>query len=153
MRDKYMSQPCKTQQNVNYAGKTAKEPNSAAGTPSCRSHDGALALVGRRVRVLGLLDLLDEKLEGLGDADVVAGAGLGPGAAELLSELLPFLNADLSLLGSQIALVADDADGYLLRALFESVSIKYEQGKGWGHGRAAYDVVKDLLADDADHLE
>lgn len=82
-------------------------------------HDHALAVVGRSVGVLGLLDLVNEQLKGFGNMDIVSGTSLGPSAAELLSELLAVLWADLALLWSQVALVADDTDRYFLASLHE----------------------------------
>lgn len=58
--------------------------------------------------------------------DVIPGAGLGPGAAELISQLLAILGADLALFGPQVALVADDADGDFLAALGREET--YQQG-------------------------
>lgn len=83
------------------------------------SHHGALAIVGRGVGVLRLLDLFDEQLKGLGDTNIVAGTGLGPGAAKLFGELLAVIVADLALFRSQIALVTNDADGNLFAALWK----------------------------------
>ena len=58
--------------------------------------------------VLGLFDLGDHELKGLGDVLIVAGAGFGPGTLELRPEVLAFFRRHLSLLWTQIALVADD---------------------------------------------
>ena len=73
------------------------------------SHKDALSSVSRLVRVLALLDLADQQLKGLGDILVVARAGLGESAIELLGQLPALLGCDLALLGPEIALVADDA--------------------------------------------
>lgn len=58
-----------------------------------------------------LFDLSNEKLKGLANILIVAGTALGPGAVVLLAQLLAVLGADLSLLGSEIALVAHNDDG------------------------------------------
>ena len=64
------------------------------------SHQHALAALGRHVRVLRLLDLVDQELECLADVLVVARTRLGPRALELLGQLLSLLGRHLPLLGS-----------------------------------------------------
>lgn len=80
-------------------------------------HQDAVALAGWSVGVLSLLNLLNKELEGLRHIHIITGTGFGPGAAQLLSELLALLGGDLSLFRSKVALIADDTDGDLLRAL------------------------------------
>ena len=63
-------------------------------------HQHALATLSRHVRVLRLLDLVDQELECLADVLVVARACLGPRALELLGQLLSLLGRHLPLLGS-----------------------------------------------------
>lgn len=73
-------------------------------------HKNAIALLGRFSRVLRRLNLSNHKLKSLADIRVVLGAGFGPTALELLSQLLAFLDADSALVRAQIALVTDDND-------------------------------------------
>lgn len=87
---------------------------------SLPSHDLArLPPSGGLVRVRRLLDLPDHELERLDDVLVVAGTGLRERALEALCELLAVLGRNLALLGSQIALVADDDDRDPFCALLE----------------------------------
>jgi hypothetical protein len=98
--------------------------------PLCKSvsqlslHQNTIALARRLAGVLRLLDLPDQELESLAHVLVVSRARLGPAALYLLGELLSIFGCDLSLLGSQVALVADDADGDRLSALVFLVSLR-----------------------------
>lgn len=81
------------------------------------SHNSALAPGRRLIGILGLLDLSNKLLKGLGDVLVIASTGLGPGTLKLLTKLLAILGSNLPLFGAQIALVADNDDGDPLDAL------------------------------------
>lgn len=80
-------------------------------------HQNAIALGRSLAWVLRLLNLSDQELESLAHVLVVSRARLSPAALYLLRELLSVFGCDLSLLGAQVALVADDADGDRLGAL------------------------------------
>lgn len=73
-------------------------------------HQNAVALGWCLAGVLRLLNLSDQELKGLANVLVVSCARLGPAALYLFGELLSIFGGDLSLLGSQVALVADNAD-------------------------------------------
>lgn len=75
-----------------------------------RLHKNAVALLRGLAWGLRLLDLSDHELKGLGHIGVVGRASLGPPALQLLSKLAAILRANLALLRSQIALVADNDD-------------------------------------------
>lgn len=81
------------------------------------SHDGALVASIRLIRVLGLLDLRNELLKGLGDVLVIASTRLGPGTLQLLGKFLAVLGGNLTLLRAKIALVADNNNGKPLNTL------------------------------------
>lgn len=74
-------------------------------------HQDAIALSRCLAGVLRLLDLSDQELERFADVLVISCARLGPAALDLLGHLLSIFGGNLSLLGSQVALVADDDDG------------------------------------------
>lgn len=78
----------------------------------CRQslHEFTLPTARALVGVLGLLDLRNQELKSLANVLVVASAGLGPRAVELLRQLAPVFLADLSLLGPQIALITHNDD-------------------------------------------
>lgn len=95
-------------------------------------HDGAFTAVGRGVRVLRFLDLLDKEIKGLAHANVIAGTSFGPGARMLLSELLAGFGGDLTLLGTQVTLISYDADRNLVNALQGWI---LSHGQQWGPWR------------------
>lgn len=86
-------------------------------------HQNAIALGRSLAWVLRLLNLSDQELESLAHVLVVSRARLGPAALYLLRELLSVFGCHLSLLGAQVALVADDADGDRLGALKSVVQL------------------------------
>lgn len=86
--------------------------------PRARSHELALAIGRRLVRVLRLFNLANQQLKRARHVLAVARAGLGPRALVALGERLALLGRDLSLLGAEVGLVADDADGDGVCALF-----------------------------------
>lgn len=74
-------------------------------------HDRALLVaLFRLAGFLALLDFGDHAFEGFADVLVVARAGLGEAAAQLLGELLAVCESDLALFGAQVGLVADDRE-------------------------------------------
>lgn len=85
-------------------------------------HQNAIALSWCLAGVLRLFDLSNQEFEGLADVLVVSCARLGPAALYLLGELLAVFGGDLSLLGSQVALVADNADRDGVSALDDKIS-------------------------------
>ena len=105
------------------------------GLPVCTkgpSHDDTFSIVLRFVWILRLLNLTDEQLKGLGDILVVAGAGLGPGAVELLRHLATLLGRDLALLRPEIAFVADNDEWYPFDTLERLLGQHYAQHLGKG---------------------
>lgn len=110
-----------------------KQKSNATSSPAVElgcSHHHTLSAVLRLVGVLGLLDLADQQLKGLGHVRVEACTGLDLGAVKLLGQLLAVLDGDLALLGAQIALVADNHQGHPAHAK----------------------VVEYLITNDLDHL-
>lgn len=85
---------------------------------SARSHEFALAIGRRLIRVLRLFNLANQQLKGARHVLAVSRAGLGPCALVALGELLALLGRDLALLGAEVGFVADDADGDGVCALF-----------------------------------
>lgn len=85
-------------------------------------HENALAALGRLARVLGLLDLGDQQLKGLSYVLVVPRACLRPAALNLLCYSLALLGGDLSLFGTEVALVSDDDNRDRLGTLRDTVS-------------------------------
>lgn len=81
------------------------------------SHDDTFAASVRLVRILGLLNLPNELLKGLGDVLIIASTSFGPGTLQLLRKFLAILGGDLTLLGSEITLVADNDNGEPLNTL------------------------------------
>ena len=75
---------------------------------SCRSHHDALAPSSRLAWILRFLNLGNHLLEGCGNVDVQPCASLGEAAVEFIRQLPSLVHRDLSLLGSEVALVADD---------------------------------------------
>lgn len=104
---------------------------------SARSHELALAIGRRLIRVLRLFNLANQQLKGARHVLAVSRAGLGPCALVALGELLALLGRDLALLGAEVGFVADDADGDGVCALFLGggglVSV-------WGFGEGRGDV-------------
>lgn len=86
--------------------------------PRARSHELALAIGRRLVRVLRLFNLANQQLKRARHVLAVARAGLGPRALVALGERLALLGCDLALLGAEVGFVADDADGDGVCALF-----------------------------------
>jgi hypothetical protein len=77
-------------------------------TAATRLHDNAvLALLGL-TSFLALLDLGDHTFKGLANVLVESGACFCPATVELLGQLATIFSLDLTLLGSQIGLVADN---------------------------------------------
>lgn len=81
-------------------------------------HDNTLVSTRWLIWIGELLDLADHELESLADILVVAGAGLGVAAVELLSQSLALLDGDLTLVWTEITLVTNQDDGNPLDALF-----------------------------------
>lgn len=106
-----------------------------------RSHEHALAALGRLVGVLRLLDLADQQLKRAAHVLAVPRARLGPRALVLVGHRLALLGRHLPLLGAQVALVADDADRDAVCALVCGGSwlagwVEGERGAGGrGHTR------------------
>jgi hypothetical protein len=86
-----------------------------------RLHENTVAFLGSLARGLCLFDLSNHELEGLGHIGVVCGAGFGPTALQLLSQLAAVLGTNLALLGSQIALVADNDNWHRLGSLDQRI--------------------------------
>lgn len=95
------------------------------------SHQHTVALGRSLTRVLTLLNLRNQQLKGLAHIRIIRRTRLRPPTIQALTQFPPLLRADLSLLGSQIALVPHDTDGH-------AVGPK---------------VVEDLVAHDLHHLE
>jgi hypothetical protein len=77
-------------------------------TAPTRLHDNTvLALLGL-TGFLALLDLGDHAFKGLANVLVESGACFCPATAELLGQLTTIFGLDLTLLGSEIGLVADN---------------------------------------------
>lgn len=74
-------------------------------------HDRALLVaLFRLTGFLALLDFGDHAFEGFADVLVVARAGFGEAAAQLLGELLAVCEGDLALFGAQVGLVANNRE-------------------------------------------
>lgn len=120
-------------------------------------HDDALAPTSGLTRILALLHLGDHELKCLLDVLVVPRARLGPRALELLGEGLALLGCDLALLGAQVRLVADyderDEFGGLRAPPRQPKCVAGGEGTHWVRSRNTHEVVEDLVADDAGHLE
>ena len=103
----------------------------------------SIRTTSRLIRILRLLDLADDEVESLADVLVVARAGLGVGAIELLGQRFALLDGDLALLGTEIALVAYDHDGDPFGAL-ESDCISFEicEARIEGAWEAGYSLWK-----------
>lgn len=115
-------------------------------------HQNAVALGGCLARVLRLLNLSDQELEGLADVLVVSCARLGPAALNLFGELLSIFRSDLSLLGSQVALVADNADRNGVSTLDDEILVSLVEALA-RITESTHQVVKNLLTNDLHHLE
>lgn len=79
----------------------------------------AVALFGGLAGVLRLLDLGNQQLKSLADVLVISCTRFSPAALDLFRHLLAILRGDLALLGTEIALVADNDDGNGLGALWK----------------------------------
>lgn len=83
----------------------------------------AVALFGGLAGVLRLLDLGNQQLKSLADVLVISCTRFGPSALDLFRYLLAILRGDLALLGTEIALVADNDDGNGLGALWKRTKV------------------------------
>jgi len=120
--------------------------------PAAPSHDDALAACRRLVGVLRLLNLADEELKSFGYVLPIPGTSLGPGAVVLVCQSFALLGRHLALLRTEIALVADNADGDGFGALGRGLVV-FTWDDGMILGDETCQVVENLVADDLDHLE
>lgn len=121
-----------------------------------KSHHLTLAGLRGLARTLGFFNLADQQLKCFGNVLVVPSRGFGPPALELFGEGLSVLGRDLSLFGSQIALIAHDADGNVVGALFVTLlAFVHQAGREREDGTQGYTdkVVQNLVPDDLDHLK
>ncbi len=86
--------------------------------PPPLSHDDTPPASSRLVGVLGVLNLADQQLKGLGHVLTIPGTSFSEGAIVLFGERLAFLVGYLSLLWSEVGLVANNADWDGVGALF-----------------------------------
>ena len=117
---------------------------------SFRSHHAAFVVTRRLAGVLRLFHLAHHKLKGLGDVIIQPGAGLGESALEFFRQRSSLVGGDLSLLGLQVALVADNDQRNPVGTLYlPSV------GRAGNSARRActYEVVQNLFPDHSNHVE
>lgn len=95
-------------------------------------HDHTFTTSCRLIWILRFLDLANHHLKGFGDVLIVPCTGLGVCTIELLRQGLSFFYRDLTLIWSQITLVAHDHDRNPFRTLDESVSrVPWDQSAHW----------------------
>lgn len=101
-----------------------------------------------------LLHLGDHKLKSLGDVLVIPGTRFGPSASELGPQLSALLGRYLSLFRTQVALVSDDDQWHPFGSL--QLRVIRKAGPSPNVFRVpfpTYQVVEDLVSNDADHVK
>ena len=96
-----------------------------------QSHHTAVTSPGWLTWILRLLNLGNHQLEGSGDVLVQPCASLCESAFELVGQLTPVFLGYLSLLGFEVAFVADNNQWHPLRALFASMLVMPDAPHGW----------------------